>query len=219
MQSANLSNQSRDGDPSLELTNQGSVFALDFLQTQRHLSASAANFMLVGAGLPGIAIMLLAGSLSDRVGRRLVGSSFAAASLVGAAVFFWAPGGILVLFPALALVLVGQLGAWPALSSYSVELFPTALRGQAGSWLAVARVGGDASSLALGSVLISSAGGLAPAVSVLASGPLIAIVIVVVCFPDTHGRELEEITDEPHQPPVAEAANADPPRIVMIETP
>src|SRR5205823_4955459 len=109
----------------LELTNLAVVFALDFLQTQRHLSASTANFLLVAAGLPGIATMILVGSLSDRLGRRRVGCSFGAASLVGAAVFFWAPGGIPVLLPALTLVLVGQLGAWPTLSAYSVELFPT----------------------------------------------------------------------------------------------
>jgi hypothetical protein len=99
-----------------------------------------------------------------------------------------------VLLPALTLVLVGQLGAWPTLSAYSVELFPTAIRSQAGSWLTVARVGGDASSLALGSVLIGALGGLAPAVTVLAAGPLAAIIIVALWFPDTHGRELEDVT-------------------------
>jgi hypothetical protein len=56
-------------------------------------------------------------------------------------------------------------------------------------------------------------------VSILASGPLIAVVIVAVWFPDTHGRELEEITDEPHRFPAVRAANADLPQSEMIETP
>src|SRR5207244_4114594 len=55
-----------------QLTAQATLFALDFLQTSRHLSASTASFMLVGAGIPGIPIMVAAASLSDRFGRRVI---------------------------------------------------------------------------------------------------------------------------------------------------
>lgn len=178
----------------LELTTQGSLFALDFLQTGRHhLSATSANFLLVAGGLPGIPVMVWAGSLSDRYGRRLIGCSFAFASLLGGLVFWWAPGGIPVLLPALTLVLVGSLGSIPALSAFSTELFPTQLRGQAGSWVAVAKVVGDAASLGLGSLLLRATGGLSPTVTVLGAGPLLAILIIARYFPDTHGRELEDV--------------------------
>jgi len=45
---------------------QPALSALHFLQTSRGLSASAASFMLVGAGVPGSPLMVAAGSLSDR---------------------------------------------------------------------------------------------------------------------------------------------------------
>ena len=92
-----------------ELITHASLFILDFLQTDRGISASAASFMLVAAGLPGIPMMVAAGSLSDRVGRRLVGVSRGLASFVGGLGFFWLPGGIPVLLPCMCLMLVGAM--------------------------------------------------------------------------------------------------------------
>jgi putative MFS transporter len=152
------------------------------------------NFMLVFAGLPGIPIMIWAGALSDTYGRRLVGVGFSVMSLAGAVGFFWLPGGVPVLLPCMMLMIVGQLGAWPALGAYTSELFPTSLRGQAGSWATVARVVGQSGSFALGGVLLRSTGSFPATVTILGIGPLIAIVVFAVAFPDTHGRELEEIS-------------------------
>ena len=178
----------------LELTVQGSVFSLDFLQTSRHVSTSLANFMLVFAGLPGIPIMVVAGSLSDRYGRKVVGCGFSLVSILGALGFFWLPGGVPVLLPCLMLVTVGGLGAAPALSGYSAELFPTAVRGQAGAWSGVARVVGDSCGLALGGLLLAFTHSLPTTVTLLGAGPVLAIILVAVAFPQTHGRELEEIS-------------------------
>ncbi len=182
-----------------QLAQQGSLFALDFLQSDRGLSATSASFMLVAAGLPGIPIMVAAGSLSDRYGRRVVGCSFGILSLLGVFAFFWLPGGIPILLPTMTLVIVGQLAAHPVIASYTSELFPTALRGQASAWAAVARVLGSASSLAVGGVLLNATGSLSPTVSLLAIGPLIATLMVAFLFPDTHGRELEEISESPSE--------------------
>ncbi|MEY2567047.1 MAG: hypothetical protein QOE35_1576 [Actinomycetota bacterium] len=186
----------------VQLTTQASVFAIDFLQTDRHLSATSSNLMLVAAGLPGIPLMVLAGSLSDRHGRRVVGCGFAALSMVGALGFFWLPGGVPVLLPSMCLVLVGSMGAYPVLSSYTTELFPTSLRGMASSWATAGRVGGDAASLALGGWLLALTGGLPPTVTILAVGPLAAVIIFALAFPDTHGRELEDIAPDA-VPPLA----------------
>lgn len=83
----------------LNLSQQASSFAVDFLQTQRHLGATKATFMLVTAGLPGIPFMVLAGALSDRYGRRIVGCLLAGVGVIGALGLFWLPGGALVLWP------------------------------------------------------------------------------------------------------------------------
>ncbi len=190
----------------LQLVQQATTFTIDFLQVDRGLSASSANFMLVAAGLPGIPIMVYAGHLSDRFGRRAVGCAFALASIVGAVGFFWLPGGVPVLLPFMSLTIVGQLGAWPTLQTYASELFPTALRGQAGSWSNSAAVLGRAASLGLASLLLLNFSQSATA-TVLGFGPLLAIVIIALTFPETHGRELEDITGEEVAPVAAIATH------------
>ena len=179
----------------LELINQASVFGLDFLQADRGASATAASLVLIGAGLPGIPLMVVAGALSDRYGRRLVGCTAVAVSLLGGLGFFWLPGGLPVLAPCLAIFLVGQLAAQPALSGYAAELFPTRFRGQAGAWAGLARAAGDSTSLAIGAAILAGRGGLPVTATFLATGPVLAVVLIAVAFPDTHRRELEELTN------------------------
>jgi MFS family permease len=179
-----------------QLAQQAATFTIDFLQTDRGLSASTANFMLVFAGLPGIPIMVLAGSLSDRFGRRAVGCAFGVASLVGAAGLFWLPGGVPVLLPCMSLSLIGQLGSWPVLQTYASELFPTSLRGQATAWATVFRVIGQSGSLGLAAVLLQFTNQSWTA-TFLGVGPLAAVIIVALTFPDTHGKELEDIVPAP----------------------
>lgn len=171
-------------------------FTIDFLETERHLSAPTANMMLVLAGLPGIPIMIFAGALSDRFGRRLVGCGFGFASALGAMAFFWLPGGVPVLLPCMSLTVIGQLGAWPVLQTFTSELFPTAVRSSASAWANLASVAGRSASLGIGAALLLQFSSSATA-TLLGIGPLIAIAIIAIAFPDTHGRELEDITGEP----------------------
>src|SRR5581483_982398 len=178
-----------------QLVTQAGQFTIDFLETDRGVSATVANFMLVFAGLPGIPLMVWAGALSDRFGRRLVGCACAFASVVGAIGFFWLPGGVPVLLPMMSLTLVGQLGAWPVLQTYTSELFPTALRSSASSWANLAGVLGRSGSLALAAPLLAVFSQSTTA-TLLGIGPIIAIVMFATLFPDTHGRELEELSGE-----------------------
>ena len=177
----------------MNFSQQASSFAVDFLQTQRHLGASQASFMLVLAGLPGIPFMVMAGAASDRYGRRLVGCSLAGLGVVGALAFFWTPGGAWVLGGAMVVMLLGVLGAGPVLGAYSAELFDTTVRGQAVAWATVSNVGGQAASLAIGGLLLAATGSLSTAVSLLAIGPVLGVVLVWRFYPDTHNRELEDV--------------------------
>jgi MFS family permease len=170
-------------------------FTIDFLETERHLSTATANLMLIGAGLPGIPIMIAAGALSDRFGRRLVGCGFGLAAVVGAVGFFWLPGGVPVLLPCMSLTIIGQLGSYPVLQTYTSELFPTGLRSSASAWANISSVVGRSASLGLGALLLLRVSPSATA-TILGIGPLAAIVIIALTFPDTHGRELEDITGE-----------------------
>lgn len=177
----------------LNLSQQASSFAVDFLQTQRHLSPTKASIMLITAGLPGIPFMVIAGALSDRYGRRVVGCSLAAVGVIGALGFFWAPGGELVLWPCMVVMLVGALGAGPVLGAFTAELFDTSVRGQGVAWSTVANVSGQAASLGLGAVLLGATSSMPASVTILGLGPVLGVILIAKKYPDTHGRELEDI--------------------------
>jgi hypothetical protein len=95
----------------------------------------------------------------------------------------------------MSLALVGQLGAGPVLQTYTSELFPTALRSSASSWANLAGVLGRSGSLAIAAPLLAVFSQSTTA-TILGIGPIIAIIMFATMFPDTHGRELEDITGE-----------------------
>jgi MFS family permease len=193
----------------VQLTQQATVFAVDYLQTDRDIGTSAANGMLVLAGLPGIPIMVMAGALSDRLGRRLVACSLSMLSLVGALGFYWLPGSAVVLLLCLTLTVVGAMGAFPTLATYPSELFPTGLRGLAASWSNTAQVFGRTASLGLAAILLAATNeNQSVTATVLAVGPFLAVVLIATMFPDTHGRELEETSGEEDEEEEADAAAA-----------
>lgn len=175
------------------LTTQAGVFAIDFLQTDRGLSPTSSNLILVSAGALGIPVLLISGALSDRLGRKVVGCSFAMVGVAGSVGFFFMPGGAPILFLMIFISLVGQFGAWPTLNAFSTELFPTALRGQASAWATIFRVTGQFLSFFLTGLLIQSLGSLPRAVLVLGAGPVATIVIIAAFFPETKGKELGDL--------------------------
>ena len=178
------------------LTTQAGAFVIDFLEKNRHIGATAANFTLVGSGGLAIPVLVWSGAMSDRFGRKLVGCSFGVLSVLGAVWFFLFARGPLQLFIAMTFLFVGQFGSWPTLGAFGAELFPTAHRALAGAWSNVARVTGQSLSFVLGGFLIRLTGGLSSASVILALGPMAALVIIWVAFPETKGRELEDITGE-----------------------
>jgi len=173
------------------LLTQAAVFVIDFMETQRHLSASEANLILVSAGALAIPVLLGAGSVSDRLGRKRIGCSFLALSLTGGLSFFFIAHGPLGLFLTLTVTFVGQFGAWPTLNGFATELFPTSHRALASSASGIAGVLGQAASFLLAGVLIGITGSLARTVAVLGVGPLAALIVVVAGFPETASKELE----------------------------
>jgi MFS transporter, putative metabolite:H+ symporter len=178
------------------LTTQAGVFTIDFLEKDRHIGATAANFILVGAGALAVPFLVGSGALSDRYGRKLVGCSFGVVSVVGGIWFFLLAHGPWQLFFALLLVFIGQFGSWPTLGAFGSELFPTAHRALAGAWSNVARVAGQSMSFVVGGILITVTGNLSETAIILGFGPFVALLIIWLAFPETKGRELEEISGE-----------------------
>ena len=179
------------------LSAQAAVFVVDFMENQRHLSATTANFILVGSGAAAIPVLILAGRASDRYGRKPVCCAFLVLSVVGIVLFFVLARGPVQLGLALAVAYAGAFGAWPTGSAFGVELFPTALRALGSSAANLAMVVGQVASFVLAAALIGSVGNLTRAVLVLALGPLLAAVLIATRFPETAGAELEAITPAP----------------------
>ena len=84
----------------------------------------------------------------------------------------------------------------PALGVYGPELFPTSLRGRANGTIAILGVTGSVTGLLVAGWLSEEWDGLGPALAVLSVGPLLMAVLVLVAYPETAHRELEELNPE-----------------------
>lgn len=177
------------------LVTQATVYVVDFMETQRHLSASVSSLTLVASGALAIPVLLVAGSLSDRVGRKPVLCSFLGVLVVGLYCFFHLARTEPELFLSLALVYVGLFGSWPTGSGLGAELFPTELRAFGNAFANGARYVGQSASFLVAGALIAGAGNLPKAVLVLSAGPVLAAILIVAFFPETGGRELEDVTE------------------------
>jgi MFS family permease len=174
------------------LLTQPFVFVIDFMQTQRHLSATAASLILVGAGALAIPVLAGAGAVSDHLGRKRVGCFFLAIGVAGALWLFLLARGPATLFAALAVAYIGQFGSWPTLSGLTTELFPTSQRALASSAAGAAAVTGQCGSFLLAAALLGLTGSTGSVVAILAAGPAAALVTIAVCLPETAGTELED---------------------------
>jgi MFS family permease len=84
----------------------------------------------------------------------------------------------------------------PALGVYGPELFPTSLRGRANGVISILGVTGSVIGLLVAGSLSDRWGGLGPALAVLSVGPALMAVLVLVAYPETAHRELEELNPE-----------------------
>jgi MFS family permease len=175
------------------MTTHAVALAPDFLQTQRHLTPTTVGWLVTVGGTPAILVQLAAGPLSDHYGRKVVGCSFAAMAVIGALLFFFVARSPVAFAACIALTLSGSLGARPALGAFASELFTTPMRAFGGASISVAIVIGEVISLGLGALLLKVFGNLPDVVAVLILGPIGVIVIVARWFPETGGRELEDI--------------------------
>ncbi len=181
----------------MALTTQAGVFVIDFLQEDRDMSATVANSMVVGAGALAVPVLVIAGGVSDRYGRKVVGCSFGLLSVLGGAAFFVFARGAVALFISLMLTFAGQFGAWPTLGAFGSELFPTAHRALAGAWSNVARVFGQSTSYLLAALLLRlTADNQSITAVILGIGPFVGVIVIWLMFPETKGRELEDISGD-----------------------
>jgi MFS family permease len=176
-----------------------SFFANRYLTVERGFSAAGITLFAFVTGAPGILGVVVGGRLADLRGRRPVGAVAVAVSTVMTALLYLSSG------PAMwAWGLIGTVigaASLPALGVYGPELFPTSLRGRAGGLLALTGLVGSAVGLLLAGFLSDELGSLGPAMAALTVGPLAVSVLVLVAYPETARRSLEELNPEDRPPP------------------
>ena len=171
-----------------------SQFTNQYLRAERGFSAGRIALLSLVSGAPGAVGIVVGGRLADERGRRRV----AAVALVGGTLctvaFFFSRGWTLWAWPFVGTAV--SAASIPALGVYGPELFPTSLRGRANGVVGVCALAGSAAGLALAGVLGDRFGHLAPAMAILGAGPVLVAALVLGVYPETAGRELEELNPE-----------------------
>jgi Na+/melibiose symporter-like transporter len=179
------------------LATEATVFAVDYMESDRGLSSSAANLLLVVAGAVALPVLMLAGRLSDRIGRRYVCMAGLVVQAGGLLLFFTVARGVAGLGLALMTAYVGLFAAWTTGNAFAVELFPTALRGAASAASTIAKLLGQSASFALSAALLAATDSSSATVAVLVVGPVLAAGVIGVALPETSRRELTDLALAP----------------------
>lgn len=167
------------------------VLASKYLQDTLHYRPGDVSLLYVGGGLLSVAGNVLAGQLSDRLGRKTVLFGVVlAASLAFAALYAGLPGTA----AAWIVAIFGYLAQGALFAGYPAEIFPTAYRASAATLRYVMATLGGASALALEGVLYDHFGSHGAAV--LASLAAAPIALTAILFlPEPARRSLEDIAE------------------------
>jgi MFS family permease len=172
-----------------------SGFLNEYLRTERDFTAAHIIAFQILTNTPGGIGIVIGGRLADARGRRLVGAVGLAAGVGFTVLMYLGTGWEIWLWSLLGAV-IGAM-AVPALGVYGPELFPTGSRGRANGFINLFAVLGSAAGLAAAGLLADRlAGGLPHAITILAIGPAMVVLMVLVLYPETAARELEELNPE-----------------------
>lgn len=171
-----------------------SVFQIRYLKDVRGYSASFVSLFTMTTTGPAFIGLLIGGRIADRRGRKtiavitipigaaLIAMSF---SVHGAAMWLTA--------------LIGSISfalAYPAMSVFRSELFPTAHRNIASAFITAASLVGGSIGLIGCGTLINRGFSYGIVMAGLALGPIAVSILVFILYPETAHRELEELNPE-----------------------
>jgi len=171
-----------------------SQFHNEFLRTERGFSATKISAFSLITGTIGSLAVMVGGRLADVRGRRQVAAFGVGAGIVTTIAAYAVHG-----WPLWAWGVADNLlgyGVAPAIGVYGPELFPTALRSRATGLIGVLYAAGGVVGLIATGVLSSAIGTLAPAFTILAVGPAAMVVLIIVAYPETARRTLEDLNPD-----------------------
>jgi len=166
-----------------------------FLQSEHAFSPGMISGVLIGTGLVGLTASMWIGKLSDRVGRRptlLVGIVLTTIGMAG----IYYVDTLWLLVAAILIGVFGQVAVGIQVDAYSAELFPTAYRATSSAMRFMAGIMGGAIGLLLQGAVLAPWIGFGPAVLMLLIPAPLAL-IGIYFLPETAGRRLEDISQEP----------------------
>ncbi len=185
-----------------------SQYLNEFLRTERSFSASEISVFQLSINTPAGIGVLIGGRFSDVRGRRRIG----ALGLLGGAIFtvlrysqadwpMWMWGILAGIFGAASVPIMGAFGA---------ELFGTSNRARSNGQITVLGVIGSMIGLQVVGRFTDAGGEFWHVFAMVAGAPLIVALLVLLAFPETAWRELEDLNPEDvehgNQPPPSAAA-------------
>ncbi len=171
-----------------------SFFQNRYLEDIRDFSAAEISNFTLGTSTPAGFGLIVGGRLADMYGRRRLIVALLPTSV---ALLMWsfAIGGIGMWIGAFGAGLLGG-AAYPAISVYRTEMFPTGNRGRAaGIITAAALLGGSIGILAAGQ-LLDAGWSYFKVMGLMAAGQIAAVAIIIATFPETAHKELDELNPE-----------------------
>jgi MFS family permease len=173
-------------------------FQTHYLRHQVHDSAAAISTLQQITDTIGGLGVLLGGRLAETWGRRPVAAVCVAGGTAVTLAAYLSRGWSLWLWTQCSELLGYAVG--PALGVFGFELFATARRARSAGLITVCSAVGGVVGLLVTGALSSQIGTLAPALAVLAVGPLVLTLLLVFAYPETAGHSLEELTASPAPP-------------------
>ena len=167
------------------------VLAQKYLQDAYHYSPGQVTMLLIPGGLIGLAMAILAGRFSDRVGRKPM--AIAIAGLAGLCFFLFyngAPGWAIP--PLWILAFFGFFSGDALIAGFALEIIPTQYRATVSGLRYLVEMAFGAVALALEGVLYDHFGTHSAAIQCLLAA--IPITLIAILFlPEPAGRTLEEM--------------------------
>ncbi len=181
-------------------------FAQYYLQTDLGYQPSVSSAVIIAGGAVALAGNVLAGHVSDRIGRRWVGAVLFLVFPVAVAVFYQGPGWAVPIGWVLV-VTTGQ-GGRLITRAFSTELFPTSERAAASGLYTVLETCGAAGGLFVLYAYTSDKAALASVIPWIATAAG-ASGLLLLLFPETMQKELEAIAAEGGAEPPLQAPAGD----------